>query len=307
MSDRVKTFLDQAKDLYSLLSTQGDGGSFAHKLAARSFASHLYDLEQLNYLNEHPTRFELVEFRLKGKLFNFGSMPLREISRAAESIRQTIGYAAVRLVQGGLQAKRVPDNIYDLLDLRLAALLPGSSRMVVTANANRDMFDDGLSKSAIERIFNVLSSSGSGQAFLDAVTELGPRSSRRLRQFLEFLRQNKAEIELTWDHAGSTVREWSAESDLIESLYSALTVTEQLEREVISIEGIIELLSNNERIHLTLESGSTIRILFPKRLIDKVSTLHLNQKVTLSCQVSETQNPLTHEFSVFYELLDIIE
>ena len=86
-----------------------------------------------------------------------------------------------------MKRKRIPKDLYSDLDLRLAGLLPGSSRFIISAAANRDLFDDGLSKGAIERMFMVLSSMGQGTDFLSAVNILGPSSAKSLRELLKII------------------------------------------------------------------------------------------------------------------------
>lgn len=307
MTKRLRQFLDDARLRQSELEHQAkDLDSFAYRVASQSMASHIDDLTQQLVLLEDKPIFELVEFRLMASRFHDGSVPLRLVAKAADEIRQMIGYAALRLTQGGLGRKRVPNNLYDELDLRLAAVLPGSSRLVITTASQRDLFDDGLSKGALDRIFGVLDSRGKGESFLQAVTDLGPASSRRLREFLHLIRANSAQLKLSWRYSGKTVREWDGNEEAISEVAFALDVTELVAKEEILLEGLIELLSKRERIQLLSDSGETIRILFPKRLLQDVSALHLDQHVKFRCSVTETENPLTGESSTFYELVEII-
>lgn len=302
---KLKT--DALKHQLDLERKANNGENLAYQLAAQSMSSHIDELtQQINVLDERPV-FEFLEFRLIASKLRDGSIPLGLLAKAAEEIRQMIGHAALRLSQGGLWRKRVSKDLYTELDLRLAAILPGSSRLVISTMAQRDLFDDGLSKSAFERIFEVLDSQGEGTKFLEAVTDLGPGSSKRLREFLHLLRNNSAELQLSWRYSGDTVKQWHGDSNSIASVAYALDATELVAKESIELEGFIELLSKRERIHLTTDDSRTVRILFPKRLLKEVSELHLDQRVKLLCSVTETENPLTGESSVFYELERILD
>jgi len=306
MTKRLRDLITGAQTIRATIAQDAEAGSFAHKLAMSSLSSHVDELEQLRRASEEQPIFELIEFRLMASRFRFGSVPLHVIAQAAEEIRQMIGHAALRLVQGGLRRKRVPDSVYDNLDLRLAGILPGSSRLLITSVAHRDLFDNGLSKSALERIFGVLASGGKGEQFLEAITDLGPASSRKLRDFLQLLKKNSAEIEVSWRYSGQMVNRWEGSVKAISEVSSALTVTELIDRDAVVLEGIVELLSKRERIHVRTTSGPVVRVLFPIRLLDEVAKLHLDQRVKLECQVTETENPLTKESSIFYELLKIL-
>lgn len=282
-----------------------DGG-FAYALASRSMSAHIDELsQQLALLDDRPV-IELVELRLKARQFSDGSAPLRLIAKAAEDFRQMVGYAALRLTRGGLGKKRVPNDLYNELDLRLAALLPGSSRLVITTSSNRDLLDDGIAKGALDRCFRVLESNGQGQEFLESVTDLGPQSSRRLRELIDLIQSESAELELSWRYGGTVVRQWEGTRDTLAKVSYALAVTEVNSKNEVVLQGVVELLSKRERIHLRAASGETIRILFPKRLLPSVAELHLDQRVQLRCAVTETENPITGESSTFHELLEIV-
>lgn len=306
MTDRLRqqriAALERKRELDRLATGQN---SFAASLASQSLAGHIDDLNQQIALQDERPVVELVEFRLKAARFQDGSVPLRLIAKAAEDVRRMLGYAALRLVRGGVDRKRVPDELYDELDLRLAAVLPGSTRLVITAASNRDLLDDGLAKASLARVFRVLESEGHGSEFLEAVTDLGPSSVRRLRELLHLILASSAELDLSWRYAGQTVRRWDGTDKALTSVAHALDVTELNAREEVVLAGVVELLSKKERIHLRTDDGRTTRVLFPMRLLPKVAELHLDQRVILRCSVTETLNPFTGETSTFFELLEV--
>lgn len=279
--------------------------TFANRLALESMQSHVDDLrQQLSLLDNRPV-IELVELRLKAQKFADGSIPLRLLAKLVEDFRQMLGYAAMRLTRGGADRKRVPEEVYDELDLRLSAVLPGSSRLVLTTSSNRDLLGDGLAKGAIERFFRVLQTGGAGPEFLEAITDLGPSSAKRLRDLLHQVQSSNAQLDLSWRYSGETVKQWRGDDDAINAVTHALDVTEINAREEVTFAGIVELLSKRERIHLRTEEGRAIRVLFPVRLLPRVAELHLDQHVRLRCSVTETLNPYTGETATFYELLQV--
>lgn len=305
MTDRLRRHLEQALGRRAELAQQLEQSpTFSDKLALQSLSDHIDDLRQQLTLLESRPIIELVELRLKAPQFDDGSLPLRLLSKLAEDVRQMLGYAALRLTRGGADRKRVPDSLYDELDLRLAAVLPGSSRLVVTTSSNRDLLDDGLSKAAIERVFRVLETGGHGERFLEALTDLGPSSTKRLRDLLHQVISSAAELDLSWRYSGETVRRWEGTHEAISAVSHALDVTEINAKDEVVLSGTVELLSKRERIHLRAENRS-YRILFPMRLLPEVSELHLDQSVRLRCTVTETLNPYTGETASFYELVRV--
>lgn len=306
MIERLRRQLDQAlarRDEF--VRVYQAEPSFANRLAAESMTAHVEDLrQQIGLLDTRPI-IELVEMRLKAPGFEDGSIPLRLIAKISEDFRQMLGYAALRLTRGGIDRKRVPDDLYDELDLRLAAVLPGSSRLVMTAASNRDLLDDGLSKGALDRFFRVLQTRGTGETFLEAITDLGPTSTKRLRDLLHLIVASNAEVDLAWRYSGETVSMWQGTHQALNEVTHALDVTEINSKDEVVLAGSVELLSKRERIHLRSDEGRTLRILFPLRLLPRVSELHLDQHVRLRCSVTETLNPYTGETATFYELLEV--
>lgn len=306
MSDKLKNTASQARLLHEFAKSKSDSGDFAYKLAARSLESHLDELSQIELTSETSPAFEMLDFRIKAPHLRTGSAPLDLVAKLSEEVRKTLGHAALRLMQGGINRKRIPKDLYAELDLRLVGLLPGSSRFIISAASNRDLLDDGLSKGAIERVFMVLFSLGKGENFLSSINLLGPSSAKSLRELLKLIRSHSAEAEFTWKYSGDEVLRWDGNKEALDAITSALEVTEIVEQEKITLHGKIELLSKRERIELRVDEGKLIRILYPKSVLPVVSGLHLGQEVTLYCQVTETENPLTNESSIFYELLEIM-
>lgn len=307
MSNSLSKKAATAKSLLGLAKAKSDSGDFAYKLAARSLETHLDELSQIELTSQTSPAFEMLDFRIKVRPLITGSAPLELVAKLSEEVRKTLGYAALRIMQGGIKRKRVPKDLYSDLDLRLVGLLPGSSRFIISAAANRDLFDDGLNKGAIERLFMVLSSMGQGADFLSAVNILGPSSAKSLRELLKTIRSYSAEAEFTWKYAGDEIKKWEGSREAIDSVTSALELTEITEQEKIILIGKIELLSKRERIELRVGNDRLIKVLYPKSMLPFVSELHLGQEVTINCQVTETENPLTNESSIFYELIEIMQ
>ncbi len=78
----------------------------------------------------------------------------------------------------------------------------------------------------------------------------------------------------------------------------------QLLDEQIVLNGTIELISKRERIDLRTFEGQVIRIIYPKKMLYQVTKLHIDQEVTLICQVTKTKNSFTNGSSLSYELID---
>ena len=302
----TKEYLGKARELLDSTTAHTIEGGFAYQLQSASLKSHIDDLALMLSVENISNTHELVDFRMIAPVFRSGSVPLSIISKACGEIQKMLGYAALRFSQGGIDRKRVPKDVYEGLDLRLAGILPGSSRLLIAAAAHRDLFDDGIAKHSIQRIFSVLESEGHGEDFLEAVMDLGPSSARKLRDFLRIIRSHSAELELTWSYVGQQVHHWKGNHVVIGKVTQALENAQLKNQSTLIVRGVIEMLSKRERIHLRSEAGELLRILFSKKLLGPVTALHLDQSVSLRCQVTETENTITKETSTYYELLDVV-
>ena len=305
MSVRRKNHIQKAKDLLLEAQSKADEGSFAYQLESTSLRTHIDELETYEAIEAVGRTYELVDFRMIASKFEAGSVPLNILAKAAEEIRKMVGYAALRFIQGGISRKRVPIALYDELDLRLAGVLPGSSRLLIAAAAHRDLFDGGVAKHALQRIMEVLETEGRGVNFLESVADLGPSSAKSLREFLKIIRASNGALEMTWRYAGQEVHRWKASAQTVNDVTAALEHTELREKEKRLLQGKIEMLSKRERLQLRTNEGEVIRILFPKRLFADVAELHLDQEVSLYCQVTVSENPHTNEILQHHELLEV--
>lgn len=305
MSNNIGEKRVKAQELYDIAKSKGDEGDFANKLAALSFESHLAELREIEKTSEVSSTVELLDFRIIAPTLEAGTAPLDLAVKLITEIRKTLSFAALRLVKGGMDKKRITKDLSQELDLRLKGLLPGSTRFIVSAASNRDLLDDGISKLAIERMFAVLCSLGKGEGFLSSINALGPSSAKSLREFLKVIKSHSATAEFTWSYMGDKVTVWEGSKDALDSLTSALETIKIIEQPNALLRGKIELLSKRERIELRVEDGSLVKILFPKSQLSQVSELRLDEEVSLYCQVVETENPITDEASLFYELLEV--
>ncbi len=303
--DYIRKKIARVKVLHKIAKEKGDSGDFAYKLAAGSLESHLDELSQIELASQVNPAFEMLDFRIVAPNLITGSAPLDLVSTLLEEIRKTLGYAALKVMQGGIDKKRIPKDLYRKLDLRFHGLLPGSSRFVISAASNRGLLDYSLSKDAINRIFDVLSSMGQGEDFLTSVNVLGPFGAKSLRELLKAIKYYSATAEFTWKYSGDNISKWSGTKEAIDSITSSLEVTNTIKKEEVSLRGKIELLNNRGKIELRANEGNPVKIFYPDIKLPQISKLHIEQEVTLYCQVTETKNSFTDELLVFYELLEV--
>ncbi len=302
MKKRNESLLADARRLLDAKKTVG-GDSFASELATKSLEAHISELEGLIGMQSLESSYELLEVRLSANTFRAGSIPLGILADISADVKRMFGFAALRFSEGGAAKKRVPEAIYQRLDLRLAGLLPGSSRLIIAAAAHRDLFDSGPAQQTLTRIFDIVQSAGAGERFLEGVSDLGPSSAKNLRDILRVVRAQSASLHLEWSHRGDAIASWTGEKTQIETLTAALERTELKDKREEFVSGTVEMLSKRERLHIRDATGALIRVLFPTKLLGVVSGFRIDQRVEIRCERQEMENPLTGETSITYQML----
>lgn len=295
----VKQFIEESEQ-------KASQGSFAYELQALSFNNHLQELKQKEMFQQISVKSEVLDFRLMAESMKTGTISLAMLAKISDYINRMLGHIADRIVRGQGASSRVPGEIYSSLNLQLVGLKPGSTRLLISATADRDLFEDGLAKNTMRRVFDLLDTYGEGETFHESIMNFGPYGVRNLRNFLQLINSVSGSLELKWEHDGCSERNWiGTNSQVVQlsSLLNSMIIKEAIDE---TVSGVIELLSKNERIHLRKESGELIKIYFSNAYIEEVELLHLNQKISLVCKNSETKNPNTNEIYQYYELIEIL-
>ena len=128
--------------------------SFADDIIFRSLDSHLSDLRERQRAidNQHPLR-DFMELRLKGVLVDFGSIPLDILSVISGNLASLVQKAVYRL-GSGKDSSRVPIDVKKSLDMRLADLRPGSTKLGVTFSTGSCELIETVSSHAVKEILH---------------------------------------------------------------------------------------------------------------------------------------------------------
>lgn len=299
--------IEKTKKLIDSSEQKAAQGSFAYALQSASLKSHLHDIEQQKLFLELQRYSEIIDLRMISDSLDTGTIPLGLLAKVSDHMQKMLGHVADRITRGKKATSRIPSEIYRKLNLQLIGLLPGSTRLMISATSDRDLFDEGLAKTSIQRVLDVLETYGEGEKFLESIMDLGAYGVRNLRDLLHILNSVSSAVEIEWEHNGQSLKQWKGSNLQISNIASFLDSMSIKETTEKILSGVIELLSKKERIQLRKESGELVRIFFSNTHLEEVEQLHLNQHVKLLCTISETENPHTDEKIQYFELIEIIE
>lgn len=224
---------------------------------------------------------ELVDFRFIGPTAN-GSISLDAFLKIFEPLSRAIKLAAQRLRFGSEQG-RIQSEISDILNLRLAGLAPGSTRVFVTANARPDLAGENLFDNTLAQVFRVLRASDDD--FYDAIDAIGGRSAAQLKDALEAISAAGLAAEFSW-HALRHSERWEgrpAEITRVQTLLSGLSEPESYEE---IIRGTVSGLADTGRVVMRTTEGKAV-IRFPLVKTEEVQQLRIADSAAL--RVSTTR------------------
>lgn len=306
MSD-VARLERQLKEARSLLSADQARAKEAPenplmRIMAASFQRHVEDLEHQLYLAKAERSKEVFELRLHGNHLGFGSVPLRLLAQIAAPMNAAIEAAAWKL-RYGQDPHHIGDFFAELLDVRLASLAAGSSRLIFTGNIAPDAVGDSLLEGTLKELFSVLNASA--ETFYEHVHTVGYRSARNLTALMKVLEQENVSAELSWATPESTTLRWHGSTCEIRRIHGLLYRLQEPKIAIVHKTGTVRLLSETGRIEIAGEGGRKYKICYPKNLYADVCQLKLGDEFTFVLEESSHFDETRQETISHYTLIAI--
>lgn len=264
--------------------------TFADRIMFNNMDSYLSDLlsEQKANENKHPLQ-DYMELRLKGVLVDFGSIPLEILSTISGNLASLVQKAAHR-IGSGKDSRRVPVDVKNALNLRLADLSPGSTRLGVTFSTGSCELVETVSSQAVKEIFSLLDAPDE-ETFMAKVAEIGKQSTINLKNIISECEHNNLNFDLTWVGPFSNgMRSISISADDIKRLTNRLSMTRVTKLPDEHITGELAVLSMYGKLEIATDDGK-IRASYPIDMLADIQNKHkVGERVTLIADVTEIHN-----------------
>lgn len=272
-----------------------DAAGFAQTLALSSLQERVRDLEQQLRQEKLLRGREVLDFRLLGlPEEDSGAIPLHLLGSFASKLASSL-IRASQFKNTGKQKGPFPKSLLGMLDLQLAGLAYGSTRLLITAQTAPDLFGRSLAEETLADTFDLVEAEQPEQ-LLEAVSALGHVSTGRLDALFKEILEEGLEIELRWDAPTGEDRHWLGKRADLVRIVSALESVEALPEAEQVVEGeVVELSQRNSFIAIDTGAGTAERIFFPDVLLTEVQALHLGQIVAARVARETFKNRLTEE------------
>lgn len=264
--------------------------NFADRIMLNNMESYMSDLqaEQRELDNRHPLT-DFMELRLKGVLVDFGSIPLDILSVISGNL-SFLMQKAVHRIGSGKDSRKVPSEVKSALDLRLANITPGSTKLGVTFSTGSCELVETIQSRAVKEIFSLLEATDD-ETFMSKISEIGYNSTTNLKNILQECESNNLNFDLTWVGPFSDgVKKVSLNSNGVKMLTNRLSMTSIVllpdeiitgELAVLSMYGKIEIASDDRKIKAS----------YPIDMLKDIQGKYkVGERVSLIASVSEVHN-----------------
>ncbi len=284
--------------------------SFADRLTLESL--HAVREELQAELNSAWARrwVEVVELRLQGQPANDGRLPLHIVSDLTTSLHRGF-YTAAAYQKNGREIKHVRDaGLVSALDFQLAGMAQGSTRLILTASSQPDLFGSSLASETLHATFGLLNASGT-DAILDAVDRVGTEGARRMGEFVSELKRHSLEASFRWLDEGNEEVVWKGTRQRIASLEERLLSLKQQEQDTVQITAVVDGMNQRGRIELKKLSakgkpeGRLFHVTYSLNMLAAVRQLRLGDQVTAALRRTQMFSVAANRKRTTYLLTDI--
>jgi hypothetical protein len=289
-------------DVTEIIRASGDPVDFASRLELHSMEAHLEELRQQLRTELMERSIEVVQVRLIGEAAHAGSIPLILLARLSSQFADAI-HAASQRIKSGRQVVRISQAIVDLLGLRLVDLAPGSTRLFISGSTSPDLFGNSLLGDSLQETFQIFEAEGDDD-LAEAVSQVGIRSARGIREFLGTLKAAELSVELAWRTPDDKEKRWEGSYQSVSRLSRSLGNFKVSEATSLTVTGVAVTLSARGRFEIEGD-GRIYAGRFPADVLEMVQEIHIGQSIIATLERTVVFNTVTGVQKVDFTLLRI--
>lgn len=255
---------------------------FFLQLAAKNQENSAQRVRHQLLIEEAEEAGELVDLRLIGPRAN-GSISLDWFIAAMEPLSKAWKLAAHRLRYGNEASRGVGSDVISALNLKLAGLGHGSTRIFVTGNALPDLTGESLLQATLTQTFRLLNAEQDD--FYDAVDAIGGKAAHQLSEFMRVLDGSGMAAQFAWQSPRGRSF-WEGNPDEITRIRSLLDTIREPERYEEYLEGRVAGITDTGRLDIRTDNGK-VSIRFPLRLTDQVQRLTITSSARIKVETAK--------------------
>lgn len=224
---------------------------------------------------------ELVDLRIIGPKAT-GSISLDWFIKAMDPLSKSWKLAAHRLRYGRDPSRGVGADVVSSLNLKLAGIGYGSTRIFVTGNAMPDLTGESLLQATLVQVFRLLNARQDD--FYDAVDAVGGKSAHQLGEFMKELDGAGLAAQFTWQSQHGR-QYWEGRPGEITRIRALLDTIREPEKYQETITGRVAGITDTGRLELRTDDGK-VMIRFPLKLTEQVQRLTITSLASIRVETA---------------------
>lgn len=277
--------------------------SFSARLVLASTEGRLADLQRQLRLEKEKRGREVVDFKLINLQGVSGTIPLNMLAKVAKELSDAVHAAAYYIKYGKDLISKVPERLERELDLRLAGLEFGSTRLIISSETSPNLFGQSTAEDAFSAIFDVVQSDGDDE-ITAAVAASGMKASRSIARLCDVILKEKAAVEMRWDTPSGQDRVFKGAKDRLNILSATLMDLTVIPPKELNVTGTLDLVGVKGQFEIR-SCGKKYPGRYPETLFEKVRGIPIGSTVDAVINKEIIENKATGYTKESFSLIDI--
>lgn len=244
-------------------------------VSAAEDARHTYIKERLEESGQ------VIDFRFFGARAD-GSIPLDSFIKIFDPISRALKSSAHKILTGSDEGKTAP-IVGDYLNLKLAGISYGSTRVFISGSVAPDLTGSSLLQKTLEEFFILLNATN--ENFYESVDRIGGRSAKIFYEALSAIDSAGFGTEFSWQSPkGKQI--WKGTPDEVTRLRTLLDGVQEPTVYEEELSGFVSKLFESGKIEIRI-GDDRIPIAYPLSLIEQVQRLTISSPAKLLVLTSQ--------------------
>jgi hypothetical protein len=306
--NEIKRLENQQNDIAKLLEQAEallltEPNNLSHQVNIETLKSHLSEIQRQLQFEKSKRNKEIIEIRLIGKTAD-GTVPLEVLAKLADGFFGTILNSSYFIQFGKKKTKEKNKEVHDIVNLRLAGIGTGSTRLFITANNAPDLFGRSLAEESLNHSFNLLQSS-TPEELTQSASLIGKEGVSKLNKFITAISNADLEVDLNWTSPSNEKFEWKGNKENLLKVSQSLSNLQISEPEKIDFSGILNGINVRGSFEIKLDDKKIIKGTYPKELLAEAQKLTINAHYKGKLEKKTIINSATGYEKIYYTLISI--
>ena len=258
-----------------------------------SFRHHLESLRKELFDLQIKREKEILEVRFIGEKANNGSLPLMLHAILSKGLAESLITISTKVRKPKKHAEYINQTE---LDLRLANIVSGSTKFILSLEIQPDLFGWSLSQNTLSHWFDFFWSLENPTSNNENFTLMGKKGIIAIKTMLSALKANQLDFELNGNSHLDKSYYWMADSSKIDNAINFLNDLEISPPIECEISGTIQSLDRSGKIMLINENKKIYKVRFDKSVLTSIEKLHLNQFINIKVIKNFSSHPSFEKF-----------